>query len=587
MLFEIDDERSTYLDARGKTILNACPGSGKTTTVAFKLGKLLDGWEVEFGKYRGIACLSFTNVAKDEIQEKFIKFTGGILGFPHLVSTIDSFINQYITLPFYYLFYSKSIDRPRVVDDAAFLNTWSFSHSLRRAKNGRTFRVPIAKVYKPSLIDINHDGTYSYEGSFPQLVNDELITFNDYCKELKLKQFRSGILKNSDSTFVALRILRKHPEVAKMIVGRFPYLIVDEAQDTSEIQHLIFQELINNGLKNIELIGDPYQSLYEWREARPDLFIQKYANEGWSKCILTKCRRSTQPIIDCYAKLRCTGDDNLDSTIEEIEAEPIHVIYYNDIKLLLEKYEELSVPYSDCQVVVRGKSHLMQLDAIKEYKELWKISPCVPLEFISAKLDIEKSDIKTAVKRIRRCLPILIDPNLSNNYKKQHELIELISKDHTWNSRIIESINGLPDFNLLVKDWTEKVQTLCKASFALSIQPDFGLKCGVFRTYHKESINELFQGAPNFRKVTTIHKVKGKTFDSLMIVLSENSKGQSISLNDIISSNNEMPGEKTRLIYVAMSRPRWQLVVAIPNTPKTKKLNIKTIFGDNVKIYDL
>ena len=40
MDYEITPERKKYIEARGLTVLTACPGSGKTTSIAYKLGKL-------------------------------------------------------------------------------------------------------------------------------------------------------------------------------------------------------------------------------------------------------------------------------------------------------------------------------------------------------------------------------------------------------------------------------------------------------------------------------------------------------------------------------------------------------------------
>ncbi|MBD3280636.1 AAA family ATPase, partial [Candidatus Dojkabacteria bacterium] len=93
MEFELTKQLQAYLEARGKIILNACPGSGKTTAIAKKLMLLQDEYKNKFGHFSGIACLSFTNTAKNEVSEKYTELSGEYLGFPHKVSTIDSFIN--------------------------------------------------------------------------------------------------------------------------------------------------------------------------------------------------------------------------------------------------------------------------------------------------------------------------------------------------------------------------------------------------------------------------------------------------------------------------------------------------------------
>ena len=40
-MIDINPQRESYINARGKVVLNACPGSGKTTTIAYKLHTLI------------------------------------------------------------------------------------------------------------------------------------------------------------------------------------------------------------------------------------------------------------------------------------------------------------------------------------------------------------------------------------------------------------------------------------------------------------------------------------------------------------------------------------------------------------------
>ena len=89
MSITLSDEQKVYIQTSGKVILNACPGSGKTTTVAHKLFSLIQNRENTFSASAGIVCLSFTNVAKNEIAEKFREISGFSLPYPHLISNID------------------------------------------------------------------------------------------------------------------------------------------------------------------------------------------------------------------------------------------------------------------------------------------------------------------------------------------------------------------------------------------------------------------------------------------------------------------------------------------------------------------
>src|SRR3569833_1915201 len=85
-------------DKTGEFVVRACPGSGKTFSVAARLAHKLEHWN---SPYRGIAALSFTNVAWQEIEKK-LKTNFDVhdkFGYPHFLGTIDSFINNNIFLP--------------------------------------------------------------------------------------------------------------------------------------------------------------------------------------------------------------------------------------------------------------------------------------------------------------------------------------------------------------------------------------------------------------------------------------------------------------------------------------------------------
>ena len=117
MMFEhLSDKQKEILNySKGTVVVKACPGSGKTYSVSARISKLII--ENEFRR-KGIAAISFTNVACSEIEQK-LRDDFGIyvpLKHPHFIGTIDSFINTYIFLPFGHLIMKCSI-RPVLVGE--------------------------------------------------------------------------------------------------------------------------------------------------------------------------------------------------------------------------------------------------------------------------------------------------------------------------------------------------------------------------------------------------------------------------------------------------------------------------------------
>lgn len=94
MFEQLTDSQQKIVGLQGKNILKACPGSGKTFVVAHKVVYDYKLWKE---KNQGMAILSFTNVAKDELLANIQEISGlKALPYPHFVGTLDAFISQYI-----------------------------------------------------------------------------------------------------------------------------------------------------------------------------------------------------------------------------------------------------------------------------------------------------------------------------------------------------------------------------------------------------------------------------------------------------------------------------------------------------------
>lgn len=573
MIFENSSERKKYIQARGKIILNACPGSGKTTTIAYKLIQLIKECHIDFGEFAGIICLSFTNVAKDEVNEKYKEFTGKLLSFPNEASTIDSFIYSYITKPFIHLI-DPSFKKVQIIDDSIIIDDiLKSNYQLIRSHAKYLFR------FNPSTIDYKIDGT-----TFSTRGGDGTQAFNNYCNAVKTQQLSLGLLKSSDSEYYALQILNNFPRIGEWLIKRFPFIMIDEAQDTSEIQHAIFDNLIKLGLKNIEFVGDPYQSLYEFRDARPDLFYAKYKDiRNWNRFELINCRRSSQKIINGYQKLRLSTEKPIISIANIANEKEIIVLRYNDGEEMkcVEKYIELTKDYGNCQVVVRGKTMQRFLTGMGTKTEKpWK--KIIPYYLIRAVNFYKKNEIKNAVNILRAIIPEIENPKI-NKMESKARVLQLKS-DSYYNALIMEVLNAVPEFDKTLEDWTILTQEYLKKAFMITHDLDFMLKKGIWNKRHKTTLVDLFDFKENKLKVpvSTIHQVKGQTFDSILMILSSNSKGQSISLSDY-SVPIDFPNEKKRMIYVAMSRPIELMVIGVPKSKYTND-EVKGILGRNIKI---
>jgi superfamily I DNA/RNA helicase len=574
-LIILNKEKEIFLRSKGRIILDACPGSGKTTAIAYKLNELLPNLT---SKYSGVACLSFTNVAKNEINQKFKEISGKFIGYPHLVSTIDSFINQYITLHFgsAILFGQKRIvilENNSIIDEILQHN-WNF---IKKYKD-------FLWKFKPSTIEYSVDGKlYSTYGTSS---NGD---FEKYCKEVKKFQFTRGMFKNSDSSYLALEILRRHNKVAKWLIQRFPIIMIDEAQDTSEIHHNIFDTLVENDLENIEYIGDPYQCLYEWRDAKPDLFINKFADkENWQGLNFTENIRSTQKIVDAFSIVRKKDDPKIKSILscDPSGLFPIFVYKYKSEKEIeiIKLYEEFCIRnnFDTYQVVVRGNSLKYKLLGRKNDAYPWNSG--VPYEIVRCKNEYDSKNIKTAIDKIRNLYIAVKYSEIEFIEKKRKE--NELKLNNELNSSLFAFIKEIPDFELSINDWTTETQSYFARLMQLSHPIDFDIKKKNSKHFDKRILHEKMsfhfsnsttKGMP----ITTVHQVKGITLDSIMLVLNEKKHKENITFSEIEVSEG-FPNEKKRLLYVAMSRPRFLLSLGIHESISDEEIYTK--FGKDCNI---
>lgn len=114
--------------------------------------------------------------------------------------------------------------------------------------------------------------------------------YNDKLREKRLMDY-------DDQMVYAHTILVKYPRILKFFSDKFKYICVDEAQDTSKIQHRIIKLLTaENG--NIFMVGDEDQSIYGFRAAYPEALVnfeKEYKNA--KVLLMEKNYRSSQEIV--------------------------------------------------------------------------------------------------------------------------------------------------------------------------------------------------------------------------------------------------------------------------------------------------
>ncbi|NML72392.1 ATP-dependent helicase [Chryseobacterium sp. RP-3-3] len=601
MIFDNSEESTAYLNARGKVVLNACPGSGKTTCIIRKLSLLEAECKNKYGEHTGIVCLSFTNVAKNEILQRYRKVYGYNFRYPNHVSTIDSFINQYITLPYYNLIDNK-FERPNIIDQANIIDRLiattfesegkvyeTIASPANRYKNKQG--KPLYRSYAPSTICIDVKGNFSFNGKIPDPKTVDLAEFNKYATAVFAWKKKNGFITSLDSAYLALQLLNNYPQIGIWLVTRFPYIIIDEAQDNSEIQHAIFDKLLDLGLKNLELIGDPYQSLYEWRDAKPQLFANKYTSSSWTGLLLTDNRRSVQRIINFFSIIRCATDVPISSMNVEDRNLAILVYRYTDhnMKLIVGDFETRCINHQflENHIVVRGKKLLHKM--IGEGSEIAPWKDTFPYRILAVKHLFELNSVKDAINELRKLFLNMLHPGMK--YPEMQILIREVKEDVAINARLYEYLYKIPPTNQSLLNWSTACIQSMNDHFGIDVTDFFIFKKLIKGFKMVDLKNELVdsyfnKAATNSQNipVSTIHQIKGATLDALLYFLDETGAGESVGLNSFVSTTS-FPNEKQRMIYVACSRPKQLLAIGVPS--KTTEKELRTKFGNEIEILTL
>ena len=256
-LSDFDKPRQDFLRSSSTLDVSACPGSGKTTLIVAKLAILARKWP---HRTKGICVLSHTNAAREEIQRR-LQGTGvgqQLLSYPHFIDTIHGFVNQYLALPYLnsYGFPPATVDddltsayRRRILSTQDY---WRVENYLKR-KHSSFDRIRLRdKDFDISLGDQD----------FPAGPN---TTMHQIAKRAVKTSSEAGYFCYDEMFIWAKALLRDCPDVAKFLQHRFPLVIVDEMQDTSELQIEILDALFLRSSPEVVLqrVGDPNQAIYE------------------------------------------------------------------------------------------------------------------------------------------------------------------------------------------------------------------------------------------------------------------------------------------------------------------------------------
>lgn len=260
----LDAEQWDFLQSETTQDLQAAPGSGKTTLIGLKLALMADAWT---SVTCGVCVLSHTNTAKNEIADRVASLAAGrsLLRYPHFIGTIQSFVHTFLALP---AVRAKGVE-VRSVDDAAFETA---AIRLLQHPNYSTLR---------SYVERQRDGTGIVSGATFTYKDGELVvtgatreppfraetTSGKQLSSLKWTLARRGVFRYQDMYAIAKQYLAEHPGIVPAVSARFPFVLLDEMQDTSATQHELLDLVFASSPTVVQRVGDTNQGIYSDADA--------------------------------------------------------------------------------------------------------------------------------------------------------------------------------------------------------------------------------------------------------------------------------------------------------------------------------
>jgi DNA helicase II / ATP-dependent DNA helicase PcrA len=245
--------------SEGSLLVLAGPGSGKTRVLTCRIAKILS--ESEGNNFRVLA-LTFTNKAADEMRDRILRLAPGEEG-RLFIGTFHSFCADilrqhgvHLNINPNFQIYSQDNDLKAILCDVVSEAKKDYSY----VNDSHKKILPVIQKLKSNLIDPNDCEDLFLDKNYGKAIS---ILYPAYELELEKRNaldFNSLILKT-------YQLFSKFPALAKRYRTVYPYICVDEFQDANEAQYKFLKSLTGDHLKNLFIVADDDQIIYQWNGA--------------------------------------------------------------------------------------------------------------------------------------------------------------------------------------------------------------------------------------------------------------------------------------------------------------------------------
>ena len=276
-------QREAVEATEGRIRVVAGAGTGKTKALTHRYAYIVNVLGIDPAN---ILCLTFTNKAAAEMRSRISAMVQSG-DYNDFVCTLHGFCVKFLRQEIYRLGFPKSFTVLDEEDSKAIAKQTMDEMGIKRTE--KTVKQFLEAIGAEKALN-GYIQTYMLPGS---KISDEMRRTSRLCGYVS-RQMKHYALDFDDLMNVTKYILDHFPDACEHWQNALNYIMVDEAQDCN-LDDWDLVERLSAKHRNLFVVGDPDQAIYEWRGARPDLFVQFAADKT---IILDENYRSTPRILD-------------------------------------------------------------------------------------------------------------------------------------------------------------------------------------------------------------------------------------------------------------------------------------------------
>ena len=385
------DQQAAVKHFGSPLLLLAGAGSGKTKVLTHKIGYLIEEKSI---KPHRILAITFTKKAANEMAERVERMFSIK---PRSISTFHSFCVRVLREDIAAM--GMNFDKKFVIYDETDSKKALKNILVRFDLNPK--ETDTAKNTISKAKQTYRDNLVQYISTLPYPKNQLASVANAYQQDLE----RSNALDYDDLIHYTTHLFVTRPEVRVKWQERYDFLMVDEFQDTNEIQYSLIKLLSARNRDNIFVVGDPFQTIYTWRGAVPENILKFGREFKATEMRLEKNYRSTRKILDVanivIGKIEGMWEDKV-LTLRTDKEEEGEVEYklneYHDAEnaRIAEKIINLASKYSYSDMAV-----LIRMSFLSRGLESSFMRYGIPYEIVRGLAFFERAEVKDLLCYLR------------------------------------------------------------------------------------------------------------------------------------------------------------------------------------------